>query len=332
MVLLLGFFTSSLSAQEGSGTSQTAGPVTAVEKHGQLAIYQGMLVNNQQQAVSLAGPSLYWSNTGWGQEKYFNTETVQAFATEWNATIIRAPLGAERYGSVLSHPGENLLRIETVVRAAIAQGLYVIVDWHSHQAEQDVAQSRAFFAYMAEKYGDFPNIIYEIYNEPLNTTDWDTVIKPYSERIIDTIRGFDPDNIILVGTQSWSQDVDKAALNPIKNHTNIAYSLHFYAGTHKQELRDKAQKALDAGLALFVSEWGTVSADGNGTVDRESVEEWLQFMRDNKLSHCSWSVSNKDAGASIFKPKSKALSAWRDKDLTENGLYLKQIIRDWAES
>ena len=36
---------------------------------------------------------------------------------------------------------------------------------------------------MAKKYGKHPNIIYEIYNEPL-VVSWDDVIKPYAENVI----------------------------------------------------------------------------------------------------------------------------------------------------
>ena len=144
-----------------------------------------------------------------------------------------------------------------------------------------------------------------------------------------SIRARDPDNLILVGTQSWSQDVDLAAANPLKNVTNVAYSLHFYAGTHKAELRAKAQKALDAGLALFVSEWGTVNANGDGEIDTESVEQWLEFIKKNELSFCTWSVVNKDESSAIVKPTVTTLGPWSDTELTDNGLYLKSIIETW---
>ena len=155
------------------------------------------------------------------------------------------------------------------------------------------------------------------------------MIKPYAEKVIAAIRKIDPDNIILVGSQSWSQDVDISAKNPITGFTNIAFTLHFYAGTHKEELREKAQKALDAGLALFVSEWGSVSANGDGKVDYQETEKWLDFMRKNKLSHCSWSLSKKAESSAILKPNAKIDSAWTDEDLTENGQYLKKIITNW---
>lgn len=230
--------------------------ISPVEKHGALSVIQGKIVNQHSSPVSLAGPSLFWSWDNAEGEAFYNNDVVEHISQEWNASIIRAAMAAQGNGSFLDSPRNNMLKVETVVNAAIANGLYVIIDWHSHVAEKNVDQAVHFFKHMAKKYGHTPNVIYEIYNEPLNTTDWDTVIKPYAEQVITAIRAIDEDNLIIVGTQSWSQDVDKVIDNPITLSDNLTYALHFYAGTHKQSLRNKAQKALDAGLSLFVSEWG----------------------------------------------------------------------------
>ena len=263
------------------------------------------------------------------EKSFYQNEVIKNISQQWQASIVRAAMGADFKGSYLTHPQDNLKRVETVIEAAVENGLYIIVDWHSHHAENHTKEAIEFFQYIARKYGHLPNIIYEIYNEPLQDTDWHSVIKPYSIKVISAIRAIDSDNIILVGSQSWSQDVDISAKEPITGFSNLAYTLHFYAGTHKDELRAKAQMALDAGLALFVSEWGTVAADGNGDVDYQETEKWLTFMRKNQLSHCSWSLSKKEEGASIFKPSASISGPWSDKDFTENGLYLKTIIQHW---
>ncbi len=303
-----------------------------VEKHGQLSIVQGQVLDQQQQVVSLAGPSLFWSTNGWQGAAFYTARTVKQVRKDWNASIIRAAMSAQGEGSYLTNPEDNQARVERVVEAAVAEGLYVIIDWHSHRAQDNLEQAQTFFAEMATKYGHLPNVIYEIYNEPLRDTDWSSVIKPYSEAVIATIRKIDPDNLILVGSQSWSQYVDLAAADPILGFEHLAYTLHFYAGTHKQELRDRAQKALDTGLALFVSEWGTVNANGDGAVDRESTELWLDFMRKNNLSHCSWSIVDKKEGAAILQPGTPADRDWLDSDLTPNGHYLRNIIRQWPRA
>ncbi len=279
--------------------------------------------------MSLAGVSLFWSNTGWGGERFYNADTVKHIKRQWQASLIRAAIGAGETGGYEEDRAGNLARAERVIDAAIAEGVYVIIDWHAHHAEKNPEAAIEFFEYMARKYGHTPNVIYEIYNEPLADTDWSTVIKPYAEKLIPRIRAIDPDNLIIVGTQTWSQDVDKAAADPIKGFNNIAYALHFYAGSHKQELRDKARKALDMGIALMVTEWGTVNADGNGDVDKAESQRWLDFMREHQLSHCNWSLNDKAEGASILKPDTQPNGQWSHTDLTASGLFVKEAIRQW---
>ncbi len=313
-------------------TAITAHAVAPVEKHGALAVKGNRIVGKTGQPVSLAGPSLFWSNLNWQAERYYNADVVKYVREQWNASLIRAAMGVEDEGGYLSKPDHNFARVQAVVDAAIQHGLYVIVDWHSHKAEQHPDAAVEFFAEVATKYGGYANIIYEIYNEPLDNASWSKAIKPYAEKVIARIRAIDPDNLIVVGTRAWSQRVDEAAADPITGHSNIAYALHFYAGTHKQALRDTAQKALDAGIALVVTEWGSVNADGDGGVDKAEVRRWMDFLRNNHLSHCLWSLHDKDEGASILKPGTPAHGKWTDADLTEAGLFGKAIIRNWSKS
>ena len=187
----------------------------------------------------------------------------------------------------------------------------------------------AFMQRVARQWGHTPNLIYEIYNEPLDTTDWSTVIRPYAETVITAIRRIDPDNLIVVGTQSWSQDVDKAADDPITGWSNIAYSLHFYAGSHREELRDKARYAIKSGLPLVVTEWGTVDASGDGMVDEASTLEWMAFLREHQLTHLNWSAHSKAESASMFRPGTAPDGEWNEDDLTESGTLVARIISDW---
>ena len=234
------------------------------------------------QVASFSGMSLFWSNTGWGGEKYYNANAIAWLKNDWNATLVRAAMGVEDNGGYISDPAANKARVKTVVDAAIANDMYVIIDWHSHYAHNYEAQAITFFEDMARTYGNKNHVIYEIFNEPKNDVTWAGKVKPYAERVIAAIRKIDPDNLIIVGSPTWSQDVDVASRDPITGHKNIAYALHFYAGTHTQYLRDKAQTALNNGIALFVTEWGSVNADGNGSVANSETNAWVQFMKDKK--------------------------------------------------
>ena len=302
---------------------------TPVQKHGDLRISGKHIVDKNGAVTSLAGPSFFWSNTGWGQERFYTRGAVNTFAKDWKAGIVRVAVGAQNDGSILKDRRGNLKRAQTVIEAAIDNGLYVIVDWHSHQAERDLKEAQVFFTHMAKRYGHTPNIIYEIYNEPLDTTDWKRTIKPYAEVMIKTIRQIDPDNLIIVGTQSWATEVDKAADNPIRGQKNILYSLHFYAATHKEFVRDKAQYAINKGLPLIISEWGSVTYSGDGFVDIDSSIEWMKFAKKNGLTHLNWAVSDKNESASMLKPGASSNGGWREQDLTISGRLAREIMRNW---
>lgn len=300
-----------------------------VQKHGNLRISGKHIVDKNGAVTSLAGPSFFWSNTGWGQDRFYTRGAVETFARDWKAGIVRVAVGAQNDGSILKDRRGNLTRAQTVIEAAIDNGLYVIVDWHSHQAERDLGEAQAFFTHIAKRYGHTPNLIYEIYNEPLDTTDWNRVVKPYAERVIRTIRAIDPDNLIIVGTQTWSQDIDKAADNPIRGQSNILYALHFYAATHKGALREKAEYAINKGLPIIISEWGTVTYSGDGFLDVNSSIEWMKFAKRHKLSHLAWAVSDKNESASMLRPGASSNGRWTQRDLTPSGRLVRDIMRRW---
>ncbi|GAA4046591.1 hypothetical protein GCM10022409_35810 [Hymenobacter glaciei] len=280
------------------------------------------------QPVSLAGSSLFWSNAGWGGERYYSANVLGWLKNNWNATIVRAAMGVDEGGGYLENPAREKAKVKIVVDAAIAAGMYVIIDWHSHHAEQHQIEAIAFFKEMATTYGNSPNVIYEIYNEPLQVS-WSGVIKPYANAVVAAIRAIDPDNLIVVGTPTWSQDVDVASADPIQG-TNIAYTLHFYAATHKQSLRDKATTALSRGVALFVTEWGTCEASGNGFVDSASTQEWMNFMKANSISHCNWALNDKGEAASALVTGTSPMASWSDTFLTASGRLVKGYVQNWA--
>jgi aryl-phospho-beta-D-glucosidase BglC (GH1 family) len=299
-----------------------------VSTHGALSVSGTNIVDENDRIVSFAGNSMFWSNTGFGAEKYYTSQVVDWLQEDWNATIVRAAMGVDEFGGYLSDPQGNKDRVETIVDAAIANGMYVIIDWHSHHAEDFTSDAVDFFREMAQTYGHHPNVIYEIYNEPLQVS-WSGTIKPYAETVIAAIRAIDPDNLIIVGSSNWSQDVDIASQDPITSSTNIAYTLHFYAGTHGQWLREKAETAMNNGLALMVTEWGTVNADGDGNVDFDSTNDWLAFLDMHGISHLNWSVHDKVEGASVLQPNASTRGGWSDSDLTTTGIFVRDIVREW---
>jgi endoglucanase len=167
-------------------------------------------------------------------------------------------------------------------------------------------------------------VIYEICNEP-NGSDWETQIRPYAEDIIPVIRKNDKNALILVGTNTWSQDVTDVSRHPLEDK-NVMYSLHFYAATHKQDLRLKLVKALSDKTPVFISECSICDASGNGTVDRESGQEWMDLIYRYGLSYVEWNLSNKDEASAILKPSCSKTSGYTDADLTETGKWYKDVM------
>jgi endoglucanase len=280
------------------------------------------------QQASFAGNSLFWSNRGWGGEKFYNASTVAWIKKDFKSSIVRASMGVEDDGGYLQDPAGNKAKVKAVVDAAIANDMYVIIDWHSHHAEQYQPQAIAFFQEMARTYGNNPHVIYEIYNEPLQIS-WSGTIKPYANAVIGAIRAIDPDNLIIVGTPQWSQRVDEASRDPITGYRNIAYTLHFYAGSHGQYMRDWATTAMNNGIALFVTEWGTVDASGDGAVNAAETWAWVDFMKKNHLSNANWALNDKVEGASVLKAGSSTTGGWPASQLTASGTLVKEIISNW---
>ena len=299
---------------------------TVVDVHGLLQVNGNSIVDKNGDAVSFAGNSFFWSNDNWGGERYYKSEVVSWLKEDWNTTIVRAAMGVEDPGGYLDNKAANKNRVKTIVDAAIDEGMYVIIDWHSHHAEDNTNEAVLFFQEMADLYGEHDNVIYEVYNEPLDIS-WSNIIKPYAVSVITTIRAIDPDNLIVVGTPEWSQRIDLAAADPIIGFSNIAYTLHFYTIYHQQWLRDRANAALDDGIALFVTEWGSI---GYSLVDPEA-NKWMAWCFDNKISHCNWAVNDKEEEWSILVPGASTSGGWEYDDLTDAGKLARNIIQNWPE-
>ncbi len=303
-----------------STASSPAADQTPVERHGQLRVEGNRIVDEHGKPVVLRGMSLFWSQ--W-MGKYYNGPAIRWLRDDWHVTVVRAALAVDS-GGYLENPEAEFQKVKSVIDAAIQFGIYVIVDWHAHDPHPEEAEE--FFAQIATLYGDKPNVIYETWNEPLNTHDWGAVIKPDHERVIPRIREHDADNLIVAGTQTWSQDVDKAAADPLE-FDNVAYALHFYASTHRQSLRNKASAALNRGVALFVTEWGTSEATGDGNLDEAEVRRWLDFMEANQLSWCNWSIADKAETSAALVPGARSTGNWSDEMLTPSGRLVRDELR-----
>ncbi len=293
-----------------------------VKKHGALRVEGTKLVDKNGKTVVLRGVSYGWHN--WWP-RFYNAGTVKWLHDDWKCTVVRAAMGVEPDKGYIKDSAGSVASIKAVVDGAIKEGIYVIIDWHSHNIKLN--EAKAFFTMMATKYGKQPNVIYELFNEP----DYETwpEVKAYSEELIKTIRAIDPDNIILVGSPKWDQDIELPAADPIKGFSNLMYTVHFYAATHKQWLRDKTGEAIKKGLPIFISECAGMEATGNGPLNIEEWNKWIEWMETNQLSWITWSVSDKDETCSVLKTTASSDGGWKETDLKESGIKTREYLRKY---
>lgn len=306
-----------------TGFAQKAGSPVAL--NGALSVQGNQIINKNGIAPQLRGLSFSWSL--WGGQKYYNKAVVDWITRDFKVSIIRAAMGVQPDNGYLQNPVIQKQLITDVVDRAIKNGIYVLIDWHDHNSNLHVAQSKQFFAKMAKKYKGVPNVIYEIWNEP-EKVNWDTV-KNYALQIIPEIRKYDSENLIVVGSPHWDQDVDIAAADPIKGFTNIAYSFHFYASdkNHQAGLRAKADKAINLGLPLMVTEWGVGESSGDGEFNLEKTRQWVDWMEANHLSWTNWNITDKAETTALLQPGAPAYGGWGNSQLTPAGAYVREKLR-----
>jgi endoglucanase len=297
--------------------------VQPVEEHGQLAVQGKYLIDKNENPIMLSGISYGWHN--WWP-RFYNEKSVAWLAKDWGCNVVRAALGVGPGKSYLDRKEWSKEKIEAVVNGAIKNDIYVIIDWHSHGFHQQEAVE--FFSEMAQKYGEYPHVIYEIFNEPVRDS-WEKV-KTYSVEVIKAIREHDPDNIILVGNPHWDQDIHLVADSPIEGYDNLMYTVHFYAATHKQELRNRCQYAIDKNIPIYISESAGMAANGDGPINYEEWYKWIDFIKANKISWVSWSIADKDETCSMLQKSACDTGNWTENDLKESGIKTRELLREMA--
>jgi len=265
---------------------------------------------------------------------YVNEKMIAQAKQEWGCNVFRLAMYTADYnGYCVSDANQkktlkNL--IDTGVKSAVEQDMYVIIDWHilnDNNPNTHKDEAKKFFEEMAKKYKDVPNVIYEICNEPNGGTSW-ADIKKYAKEVIPVIRKHAPEAVIVVGTPTWSQDVDVAAKDPITEYDNLMYALHFYAATHKDSLRDKCKTAVAKGLPLFVTEYGICDASGNGAIDEAQADKWISMLDNYGISHVMWNLSNKAETSAIIKSSCNKTSNLTLNDLSDAGLWFVGMMEE----
>lgn len=296
---------------------------TPLARHGQLGVKGTDIVDKNGEKFQLKGVSTH--GLQWFPQ-YVNQEAFTYMRDEWGINAIRLAMYSDPNVGYTKSLHEI---VNNGVEYAKNAGIYVIIDWHilsDGNPNTNKSSAIEFFKEMTSKYKDYDNVIYEICNEPNGDVQWERDIKPYAQDVIKEIRSIDTDAIIVVGTPTWSQDVDIVAKSPIIGYDNIMYTLHFYAATHKEYLRQKAVTALTSSLPIFVTEFGICDAPGNGAVDIHEANTWINFLNQNNISWMCWNLSNKDESSSILKNTNKT-TGWTKEELSEEGKWLLEALK-----
>lgn len=301
-------------------------------KTGPLHVEGTNLCDQNGSIVQLRGISTH--GLSW-YPQYVNDKCLKELHDKWGANVIRLAMYTEEYNGYCSGDASNRKALKKLikkgVKLAAKYNMYVIVDWHilsDGNPKTHKKAAKAFFKEMSKALKDYDNVLYEICNEPNGGTTWKE-IKTYAGEVISVIRENDKDAVIIVGTPTWSQDVDQAAASPLKGD-NIMYALHFYAGTHKSDLRKKMTDAIKAGLPIFVTEYGICDASGSGAVNKTEADKWLKSMDKYNVSYVAWNLSNKDETSAMIKSSCRKTSGFKRSDLSTSGKWVYDMLRKRA--
>ncbi|MDO4488798.1 MAG: glycoside hydrolase family 5 protein [Eubacteriales bacterium] len=294
--------------------------------NGALHVEGTLIKDKNNQMVQLKGVSTH--GLAWFPQ-YVNEISFKDMRTLFDADLIRLALYTEEYGGYCSGGNQTELMnlIRKGIKAATDSDMYVIVDWHilsDCDPMRHKDEAIRFFDTVSREYKDAENIIYEICNEPNGGTGW-AQIKGYAEAVIPVIRKNDPDAIILIGTPNWSQYVDEAAANPVRGYDNLMYTLHFYAGTHKDDLRKRLENTLKSGLPVFISEFSICDASGNGALDYYEAAKWMELINRNQISFVTWNLSNKNESSALIKPECGKTGYFTENDLSPAGRWFRSV-------
>lgn len=301
---------------------------TPVSQHGQLSVKNGQLVDKNGKGYQLRGMSTH--GLTWFPE-FVNESAFKTLRDDWNTNVVRLAMYVDEWGNGQCYMGNksgSLELLEKGVDICIKLDMYVIIDWHvlnPGDPSKYTNEAKSFFETVSKRYAKCPNVIYEICNEPNGGASWSGNIKPYAEKIIPVIRKNAPNSVIIVGTPTWSQEIDKPLSDPL-SYKNVMYAFHFYAATHAG-LRSNVENCVAQGLPVFVSEFGTCDASGGGANDFNETQKWLSYFDKQGISYCNWSICNKDETCSVLRPGTSANGNWSESNLTENGKWMRNWLK-----
>ncbi len=271
--------------------------------------------------------SLEWSTDGEHIE-----ESVNRAINDWKVNLIRLPLAQDQwFGKMMNQTdGGAAYRalVDKLVDTCAAGHVYIDLDLHwsdagkwvneggkSGQHSMPDKNSVAFWQDMATRYKNWPNVIFDLYNEPRDVSfavwrDGGTVTeKPdrkktgqakvtYEavglQKLYDTVRATGATNVVTVGGLDWAYDLSGVLQGYGIKGSNLIYETHPY---QEKKNWDKNFGDTSWKYPVYMGEWGFGVRNTNGLGYAQSL---MQYARKHKLHWTAWDM-HPVAGPALIK-------------------------------
>ncbi|MCQ2188451.1 MAG: cellulase family glycosylhydrolase, partial [Paludibacteraceae bacterium] len=284
-----------------------------IENHiaewGQLKLVGNQLSSETGDPIQLKGWSTF--SLHYGEVQGCLGESNWKMMHKYGANVVRLSMYVNTNDTYLSSPAKWKSIIKKYITELAAEGMYGIVDWHLINAAYNTSAdpneytetAKDFFGEISEYCADngYKHVLYEICNEP--DCDWENV-KKYAKEVIPAILKYQPNAMVIVDTDKWSQNIMSPVSSPLNEFkNNVLYSFHYYAGTDYNRLGEfrNAQKF----IPVIASEWSTVRFDGNGPNNLANGDAFLEECTNYNgapqlVSWCFWNWGKKNEPSSTF--------------------------------
>jgi fibronectin type 3 domain-containing protein len=249
-------------------------------------------------------------------DRLTNTSDPCGSSPGWYPRVLRIMIAPPDSVSGWPHPFDpNNTDLYTLLRTVVdyckTKGLYAIIDWHYvDNTYSHVASTNQFWTYMAPKFANDSHVIFELFNEPINTGGSDNAnwlsVRTDMQNWFNIVRSYAPNNLILVAGASWSQTIGPAATYPLTGD-NIAIVSHIYPGHWLNGTPGSNWYTTNINNCLtrypvFMSEWGFYN-NPSDTLGYGSITNYGQPLQDfreaRKISNSAW-VSSYDWTPTMF--------------------------------
>ncbi|MGL1886739.1 MAG: DUF5010 C-terminal domain-containing protein [Reichenbachiella sp.] len=247
----------------------------------------------------------------------------------WHSNVVRIPIhpigGGWPFAGWNEQPSEWTSFIDAAVEECVLQDVYCLLDYHAinnwNYAATNYSKTMEFWNWAAPRYKDIPNILFELYNEPVSDLDcsvddcgnggdqtWSAYKDQFAQPMVDAIRNDlgATETFIYVSNPMWSHSLSGISSNPIDDPSvveRIGYTLHIYPWHWYDDpsLSTYLGETVNT-HPIIVTEFGYqegancpfAACDGStAVVDQEAFGTFIKdFMKTNTMSWTAWSFDN----------------------------------------